>query len=85
MRQLRQNVAAGQIFGIRDRCITADAAVAPAECLENVAPLRPYPALSGPIRPYPATACLRSMPHDSSSTLGRPAFAIPRLSLPAAR
>src|SRR5215471_5599440 len=47
-------------------------------------PIRPYPALSGPIRPYPATACLRSMPHDSSTTLGRPAFAIPRLSLPAA-
>src|SRR5262249_5141648 len=45
-------------------------------------PIRPYPALSGPIRPVPA--CLRSMPHDSSTTLGRPAFAIPRLSLPAA-
>jgi uncharacterized protein DUF2585 len=39
------------------------------------------PPRSAPIGSIPAP---RSMPHDSSTTLGRPGLALPRLSLPAA-
>jgi hypothetical protein len=74
MRQLWQNVAAGQIFDIRDGALPRGGAITLAKRLEKAAPLPPIGCVP---------ACLPSMSHDSSTTLGRPGFAIPRLSLPA--
>jgi hypothetical protein len=74
MRQLWQNVALGQIFGTRDSALPRRPAITGANCLENAAPFRPY-------RTHPEY--LPSM-SDVSTTLARPGFAIPRLSLPAA-
>src|SRR5262252_3781470 len=65
MRQLRQNVVRGQIFGARDGALPRGAARARAKCLENAGHSFPIGSV-----PAPHRSCPRTAPPPSHDPLG---------------